>query len=73
MLVSKGTAGVWNGTGVKLFRVQEIAAQTPSLMKPRGAVDAVGRTVVQRIGSLNLRGAGQGRGAGAGAGSVRDV
>jgi hypothetical protein len=57
MLVSKGTAGVWNGTAVKLFRVQEMAAQTPSLLAPRGAVDAVGSTIVNRIGSLNLRGA----------------
>jgi len=56
MLVSKGTAGVWNGTNIKLFKVQEIAAQTPSLLAPRGAVDAVGSNLVQRIGSLNLRG-----------------
>jgi hypothetical protein len=37
--------------------VQEAAAQAPSLMQPRGAVDAVGSNLVQRIGSLNLRGA----------------
>lgn len=60
------------GTNVRLFRVQEVAMQSPSLMKPRGAVDAVGRTVVERIGSLNLRGAGGGAGAN-GRGSVRDV
>jgi hypothetical protein len=57
MLVSKGTAGVWNGTSIRLFKVQETAAQTPSLLAPRGAVDAVGSNLVQRIGSLNLRGA----------------
>lgn len=57
MLVSKGTAGVWNGTSIRLFKVQEAAAQTPSLLAPRGAVDAVGSNLVQRIGSLNLRGA----------------
>jgi hypothetical protein len=76
MLVSKGTAGVWNGTAVKLFRVQEMAAQTPSLLAPRGAVDAVGSTIVNRIGSLNLRGAqpAGGRTASSGAQmSVRDV
>lgn len=56
MLVSRGTAGVWNGTAIKLFKVQETAAQTPSLLAPRGAVDAVGSNLVQRIGSLNLRG-----------------
>jgi hypothetical protein len=56
MLVSKGTAGVWNGTLIKLFRVQETAAQTPSLLAPRGAVDAVGSNLVNRIGSLSFRG-----------------
>lgn len=57
MLVSRGTAGVWNKTNIKLFRVQETAAQAPSLASPRGAVDAVGSSIVNRIGSLNLRGA----------------
>lgn len=57
MLVSKGTAGVWNNTSIRLFKVQETAAQTPSLQAPRGAVDMVGNSIVQRIGSLNLRGA----------------
>jgi hypothetical protein len=57
MLVAKGTAGVWNNTSIRLFKVQEAAAQAPSLMQPRGAVDAVGSNLVQRIGSLNLRGA----------------
>ncbi|KAL2152051.1 hypothetical protein VTH82DRAFT_5235 [Thermothelomyces myriococcoides] len=38
--VSKGTVGVWNTTQIKLFRVQETAAQGPSLTSPRGAVDA---------------------------------
>ncbi|KAH7135059.1 high-temperature-induced dauer-formation protein-domain-containing protein [Dendryphion nanum] len=56
MVVAKGTAGVWNNTSIRLFRVQEAAAQAPSLLAPRGAVDAVGSNLVQRIGSLNLRG-----------------
>ena len=56
MLVVRGTAGVWNKTFIKLFRVQETAAQAPSLASPRGAVDAVGGAIVNRIGSLNLRG-----------------
>jgi hypothetical protein len=84
MLVAKGTAGVWNNTSIRLFRVQEAAAQAPSLMQPRGAVDAVGSNLVQRIGSLNLRGAasqttqrGAGNGGVAGTattgGTVRDV
>ncbi|KAB2578183.1 Ubp5-interacting protein [Lasiodiplodia theobromae] len=84
MLVSKGTAGVWNGTSIKLFRVQEVGPQTPSLLAPRGAVDAVGDNLRQRIGSLNLgrtsmQGGGSGAGGGAqspgggGNGPVRDI
>ncbi|KAF1954073.1 hypothetical protein CC80DRAFT_567847 [Byssothecium circinans] len=85
MLVSKGTAGVWNNTSIRLFKVQEAAAAAPSLLAPRGAVDAVGSNLVQRIGSLNLRGnapANQGAGtqrgstggnSGAPPGTVRDV
>lgn len=49
-----GAVGVWNGTAIKLFRVQEAAVQVPSLLAPRGAVDAVGSNLMQRIGSLNL-------------------
>ncbi|KAI2727865.1 hypothetical protein DTO012A7_6061 [Penicillium roqueforti] len=51
-----GTVGVWNGTAIKLFRVQEAAAQGPTLLAPKGAVDAVGSNLVQRIGNLSLRG-----------------
>ncbi|RDW88217.1 hypothetical protein BP6252_00249 [Coleophoma cylindrospora] len=56
MQVAKGTVGVWNGTAIKLFRVQEIAAAGPTLSSPRGAVDAVGSNIVSRIGSINIRG-----------------
>ena len=56
MVVAKGTAGVWNNTSIRLFRVQQGESQAPSLLAPRGAVDAVGSNLVQRIGSLNLRG-----------------
>jgi hypothetical protein len=57
MQIARGTAGIWNGTAIKLFRVQETVAQGPSLTSPRGAVDAVGSNIVSRIGSINLRGA----------------
>ncbi|KAK1835781.1 high-temperature-induced dauer-formation protein-domain-containing protein [Podospora conica] len=58
MQVAKGTAGIWNATSIKLFRVvQETAPQGPSLTSPRGAVDAVGSNIASRIGALNLRGA----------------
>ncbi|CAK7263240.1 hypothetical protein SEPCBS119000_000396 [Sporothrix epigloea] len=57
MQVAKGTVvGVWNNTAIRLFRVQETAAQGPSLTSPRGAVDAVGSNIVSRIGQMNLRG-----------------
>ncbi|KAL2156827.1 hypothetical protein VTH06DRAFT_4364, partial [Thermothelomyces fergusii] len=56
--VSRGTVGVWNATQIRLFRVQETAAQGPSLTSPRGAVDAVGSNIVSRIGAINLRGVG---------------
>jgi hypothetical protein len=57
MQVAKGNMGVWNGTSIKLFRVQETAAAGPTLASPRGAVDAVGSNIVSRIGQINLRGA----------------
>ncbi|KAF7552135.1 hypothetical protein G7046_g7514 [Stylonectria norvegica] len=55
MQVAKGTMGIWNGTAIKLFRVQETAAAGPTLTSPRGAVDAVGSNIVSRIGQMNLR------------------
>lgn len=56
--MQKGTVGVWNGTNIRLFRVEKEAARGPSLMKPMGAVDAVGSNLVMRIGGLNRRGTG---------------
>lgn len=55
-----GSVGVWNGTSIKLFKVQQTAAQGPTLLAPRGAVDAVGSNLVQRIGNLGLRARGTG-------------
>ncbi|KAM5376501.1 hypothetical protein ACJA88_006824 [Fusarium oxysporum] len=60
MQVSRGTMGIWNGTAIKLFRVQETAPEGPTLTSPRGAVDAVGSNIVSRIGQINLRGGPQG-------------
>lgn len=57
MQIAKGTMGIWNGTAIKLFRVQETAPEGPTLTSPRGAVDAVGSNIVSRIGQINLRGA----------------
>jgi hypothetical protein len=53
--VASGTVGVWNGTAIRLFRVQEVAPEGPTLASPLGAVDAVGNSIVSRIGNMNLR------------------
>ncbi|CRK22139.1 hypothetical protein BN1723_012592 [Verticillium longisporum] len=69
--VARGTAGVWNGTAIKLFRVQETAAEGPTLTSPRGAVDAVGSNIVSRIGAMNIRGGAAGAaGVGTGGGGT---
>lgn len=54
MTITKGAPGVWKGTHIRLFRVQETAKEGPTLMQPTGAVDAVGNSLVKKIGSLNL-------------------
>ncbi|MCJ1475810.1 hypothetical protein MMC13_004474 [Lambiella insularis] len=56
MAAQKGTLGIWNSTTIRLFKVEKETAKGPSLMKPMGAVDAVGSNLVQRIGSLTVRG-----------------
>lgn len=56
MQIAKGSLGIWNGTAIKLFRIQETSPAGPTLSSPRGAVDAVGSNIVSRIGQINLRG-----------------
>lgn len=72
LATARGTAGIWNTTAIKLFRVVQNTAPPagPSLTSPRGAVDAVGSNIVSRIGAINLRGAAEslGRGGGGGGG-----
>lgn len=46
------TVGVWNGTNILLFKVQEINSSTPSLLRPKGVVDAVAETMIQKVGQL---------------------
>ena len=69
--------GVWNGTAVRLFKVETAAAQGPSLMKPMGAVDAVGSRLVSGVASLGVgrrdASGGEGGGGGARRTGVRDV
>ena len=77
MVVQKGTVGVWNGTLVRLFRVQTDVVRGPSLMKPMGAVDAVGSRLVSGVQSLGIGGGGGGGSVDSErrppVGSVRDV
>ncbi|EPS37691.1 hypothetical protein H072_8558 [Dactylellina haptotyla CBS 200.50] len=54
MQVGKGTVGVWNGTSVRLFKVQETAPEGPSLRAPKGAVDAVATTLMDRLSNVNI-------------------
>ncbi len=54
MVVQKGTVGVWNGTAIRLFRVETAASTGPSLMKPMGAVDAVGSRLISGVASLGV-------------------
>ena len=74
MVVQKGTVGVWNGTGVRLFKVETAAFSGPSLMKPMGAVDAVGSRLVNGVTNLSIRGRGSNDNAeGRRASNIRDV
>ncbi|KAK7215302.1 hypothetical protein V2G26_003305 [Clonostachys chloroleuca] len=56
MQISRGNMGIWTGTAIKLFRVQETTPAGPTFTSPRGAIDAVGNNIVSRMGQINLRG-----------------
>lgn len=51
---SSSPVGVWNSTAIRLFRLQETAPRGPSLLRPKGAVDAMADTVIQKIGKLRI-------------------
>ncbi|KAF2153199.1 hypothetical protein K461DRAFT_293477 [Myriangium duriaei CBS 260.36] len=53
--VSGTGSGIWVGTDVKLFRVKAGQIQGPSLWSPKGAVDAVGESLVAGVRDLTLR------------------
>lgn len=71
-----GAVGVWNGTAVKLFQVQEGSSEGPTWSRPKGAVDVVGNRLVQGVQGLRV-GAGRvlsgASGGAAGGQSVREV
>ncbi|KAK9446675.1 high-temperature-induced dauer-formation protein-domain-containing protein [Limtongia smithiae] len=46
-------SGVWRGTRILLFRVQETKVEGPSLLRPRGAVDAVAKSMLERLGATS--------------------
>ncbi|KAK4541104.1 hypothetical protein LTR36_008329 [Oleoguttula mirabilis] len=51
---NKGMNGVWTGTSIKLFTILASQGGNVSLRSPKGAVDAVGSSIVQRLGSLSF-------------------
>ncbi|KAK5120846.1 hypothetical protein LTR85_005913 [Meristemomyces frigidus] len=51
---NRGMNGVWTGTSIKLFTVLASQGGNVSLRSPKGAVDAVGSSIVQRLGSLSF-------------------
>lgn len=48
-------AGIWVGTEIKLFRIKSGQVQGPSLWSPKGAVDAVGESLVAGVRDLTMR------------------
>ncbi|CDK24226.1 unnamed protein product [Kuraishia capsulata CBS 1993] len=46
--------GTWHGTHVKVFKIKERMRDTPTLMQPRGAVDAVADSLVKRLNDFRL-------------------
>ena len=48
-------SGIWSSTKIKLFRIQAGQVQAPSLLSPRGAVDAVGETLVTGLQNLTIK------------------
>lgn len=48
-------SGIWSSTKVKLFRIKAGRVQAPSLFSPRGAVDAVGESLVTGLQNLTLK------------------
>ncbi|KAG8628591.1 hypothetical protein KVT40_004464 [Elsinoe batatas] len=53
--VSGTGTGIWAGTDIKLFRIKAGHIQGPSLWSPKGAVDAVGESLVAGVKDLTLR------------------
>jgi len=52
---SASGSGIWSSTKIKLFRIKAGQVQAPSLFSPKGAVDAVGETLVNGLQNLTLK------------------
>ncbi|KAL1302930.1 hypothetical protein AAFC00_003251 [Neodothiora populina] len=48
-------SGIWSNTKIKLFRIKAGQVQAPSLFSPKGAVDAVGESLVTGLQNLTLK------------------
>lgn len=53
-------SGIWSSTKIKLFRIKAGQVQAPSLFSPKGAVDAVGETLVTGLQNLTVKMTGAG-------------
>jgi hypothetical protein len=52
--VSQGIGGLYSGTNIVLFK-RSSTTQEISLRSPKGAIDAVGNSLAQRISSISLK------------------
>lgn len=52
---STSGTGIWSSTRIKLFRIKAGQVQAPSLFSPKGAVDAVGESLVTGLQNLTLK------------------
>ena len=49
-----GSGGLYSGTNIVLFR-RSATNREISLRRPRGAIDAVGNSLAQRISSISMK------------------
>lgn len=52
---SASGSGIWSGTNVKLFKIRAGEVVPPSLFSPKGAVDALGESLVSGVQNLALK------------------
>jgi hypothetical protein len=48
-------SGIWSSTNVKLFKIRAGEVVPPSLLSPKGAVDALGESLVSGVQNLALK------------------